>query len=777
MNAVSNSQDQVLRHKQLIARDSADVEDKLDIVEYWRSIAKRKKEILGLGIVFALLAAAMVSTMTPIYRASSTVLIEMGRGKVLSIEEVLGDNSMMMRENIQTQIELIRSREVGLKVVNRLKLWEHPSIDPRRPKESPGWFASALAAIGIGGNAKSAAPEEWTEAKLADLAYGHLAGGLSVDPVRLSQLIRINYESPDRELTARVANAVAAEYIDNDLDTRYQMTRNASDWLQKRLGSLREKLNASEQQLQTYRESRGLVDVKTSAQSGVGKQLEEVTGKVVEARVKRAEAESAYNQIKAVPKGGDMTSIPAIVRNSLVTEALKQKSEAERKLADLSQRYGTEHPKYVQADSDLKSAKENLRRQVDTVAATVTREYENAVAMERAMNSALASSRGAIQDINRKEFQLNVLEREVDSNRQIYEMFVKRQKETNVSSDLQTPVARIVDHAMVPGGPIKPSRDRIVMMAFLAGIFLGIVIALFLDRLDNTLKTTEDVEQRLKQPLLTSLPLLSSDETGKTDVARMFLDKPQSLYSESIRTARTGVLLSAIDLPNRILLVTSSLPGEGKSTFSINLALAHAHTKKTLLIDADMRRPSISKSLALEAGAKGLSNLVSGTSALKDCVHSLPDSTLLVMPSGTIPPNPLELLLSDRFKQTLEKLSTLFDIIIIDSPPVELVSDSLVVAPQTTGVIYVVKAEDTPYQLARKGLQRIKRADGNVLGVVLNRLDFVKAERYYGEYSGYGKYGYSRGGYSSKGAYSSAKSGHAPYHSAYGAENHEPEKS
>lgn len=253
----------------------------------------------------------------------------------------------------------------------------------------------------------------------------------------------------------------------------------------------------------------------------------------------------------------------------------------------------------------------------------------------------------------------------------------------------------------------------------------------------------------------------------------MFLDKPQSLYAESIRTARTGVLLSAIDLPNRLLLVTSSLPGEGKSTFCVNLALAHAHTKKTLLIDADMRRPSIAKHLGMEAGAKGLSNLVSGTVALKDCVHSLPDTNLMVIPAGNIPPNPLELLLSERFKQTLDKLSSLFEIIIVDSPPVELVSDSMVIAPQVTGVIYLVKAEDTPYQLARKGLARIRKAQGNVLGVVLNRLDFVKAERYYGEYSGYGKYGYSRYGYSRKMAAAMGKSGYAPYQTAYGAENQE----
>ena len=757
----SATPDHALKHKQLFLNDPSDVEEKLDLVEYWRSVSKRKKEILGLGIVFALLAAAVVFAMTPIYRSTATLLVESNKNKVVSIEDVYSGASQN-REFFQTQVEILKSREVAIKSIIRLKLWEQAEFDPR--KASAPWYATILKSVGMGDDVK----DEWTEERLANGVFKKFESRLTVEPVRLSQLIRVSFDAADKDLAAKVANGVATEYIENDLDTRYQMTRSASNWLQERLGSLREKLNASEQQLQTYRDSKGIVDVKNSAQSGAGKQLDDVSQKLVEAKVRRAEAENAYNQIRSAAKGADLTSVPAIVRNPVVGEALKQKSEAERKVAELGQRYGTEHPKYVQAEGELRSAKENVKRQVDTVAASLVREYEAALATERAMSGILGQSRGAIQDMNRKEFQLTVLEREVDSNKQIYEMFMKRAKETNVSGDLQSPVARIVDPAVTSGSPAKPAKLQIIAIALVIGLFAGVIISLFLDRLDNTLKTTEDVETKLKQPLLTSLPLLEGSETDRADVARLFLDKPQSLYAESIRTARTGVLLSAIDLPNRILLVTSSLPGEGKSTFSINLALAHAHTKKTLLIDADMRRPSISKSMGMEAGSKGLSNLVSGTADFKECLHRFADTNLSVLPSGNIPPNPLELLLSDRFKTTLDKLATVFDIIIIDSPPVELVSDSLVIASHATGVIYVVKAEDTPYQLARKGLMRIKRAEGNILGVVLNRLDFVKAERYYGEYSGYGKYGYSKYGYKAKGA--------NPYQSTYGSENHEEAK-
>lgn len=729
------------KHKQIFLHDPSDNEDKLDIVEYWRSITKRKYPILAFGLAVALLAAVVVFVMTPIYRSTVTVLIEANKSKVVTIEDVYSGISQN-REYFQTQVEIIKSREVAIKSILKLRLWEDEEFDPR-PK-SDSWIKSTLAAVGFSDDPSG---KEWSEDALAEAIYGKFSKQLTIEPIRLSQLAKISFESRSPALSAKVANAVADVYIENDLDARYKMTKQASTWLQERLTTLKNKLDESERSLQEFREKQGIVDVKSAAQSGAGKQIEEVMQRLVEARMKRAEAENAYNQIKAAPKGADLSSLPGVIRNPIIAEAKKQEAEAERRLSELAQRYGSEHPKYVQAEGELKSARDNVRRQVDTVVASVTREFEVARGTERALEGVLGAAKGTVQSLNRKEFELNVLEREVDSNRQMYDMFVKRAKETNVAGDLQTAIARVVDPAVEPKKPVKPQKVQIIAIAFVLGLFIGVLASLLLDRLDNTLKTSEDVEAKLKHPLLTTLPLLKEEETQRTSTARVFLDQPKSLYSEAIRTARTGVLLSAIDLPKRILLVTSSLPGEGKTTFSINLAMAHAHTKKTLLIDADMRRPAVSKGLDLQVGAKGLSNLVSGTATLAECVQPVQGSNLMLMSSGTIPPNPLELLLSQKFKDTLEALSEEFDIIVIDSPPVELVSDALVIAPMVTGVIYVSKALDTPYQLARKGLQRLRRADGQILGVVLNRLDFEKAEKYYGEYSGYGKYGYGKNGY------------------------------
>lgn len=266
--------------------------------------------------------------------------------------------------------------------------------------------------------------------------------------------------------------------------------------------------------------------------------------------------------------------------------------------------------------------------------------------------------------------------------------------------------------------------------------------SILVDRLDNTVKGPEDAEQRLRLPVLASIPQVSNLDRSK--LARFFLDDNHSHYAEAIRTARTGILLSGLDVKNKILLVTSTVPGEGKTTLSLNLAHAHAQTKNTLLIDCDMRRSQASRSADLPPGAKGITNFVAGA-PLEECIYRVKDSPLMMMPVGDLPPNPLEVLLSNKFKEALASLAEHFEMVIIDSPPVELVSDSLVLAPMVTNIAYVVKAMSTPAPLVRKNLVRLQRAGGKILGVVVNDLDFEAARMYYGEY---GAATYSYGGYS-----------------------------
>ena len=720
-------------------------QDSFDLLEYWRTIAKRKWSIVGLTVAVTLLAALVVFATRPTYRSTAMLLIEGQKNKVVGIEEVYAGMNSAGREYYQTQAEILKSREVTAKVVQKLKLAAHPEFDPRR-QQPPVWKAwlgmagvdaDSLRAV-VSGEGAATGKDPITKAVIS-----RVQRQLSVDLVRLSQLVRVSFDAYDPNLAAKIANSVAEAYIESDLEARYQMTQKASNWLSERLGGLRQKVETAERALQQYRERERIVDVKGVAQSGASSQLAQLTTAIISARNRRNEAENRYNQIRGIRGASAATyaSVPAVMNNSMVGKMRSAEAEAEKRLFELSNRYGKEHPRMIQAEGQLKAARENTRRAIDTVVASLTRDYEVARANEASIERSLAQSKSEIQSLNRKEFQLGILEREVTANKQLYDMFLGRFKETSAAGDLQSTVARVVDSAIPSGAPYKPNKGRVILIALVSGLLAAVMLALLLERLDSTVKTSNDVEDKLGLPVLATLPIIT---LRKAEIARIFQHNPQAVFSEGIRTARTGVLLSCIDEPHRVLVVTSSIPGEGKSTIATNLALAFAQTKRVVLVDGDMRRPSVGKLFGREPNAPGLSSLVAGSTPAAECIFKVEGTELHVISSGPIPPNPLELMLSRRFEEAMHKLKETFDMVIIDSPPVQLVSDSMVIARHASGLIFVVKADDTPYQVARNAVKRLRQAQANIIGVALNQLDFQRADRYHGEYTGYSKYGYKR---------------------------------
>jgi capsular exopolysaccharide synthesis family protein len=536
------------------------------------------------------------------------------------------------------------------------------------------------------------------------------------------------------------------------------MTQKASAWITERLGDLRKKLELSERNLQDYRERERIVDAKGLAMSGASRALEDATRDLVSARTKRAEAESLYNQVQAAKSGrnsGGYESIPAVLRHPTVQKLKEVEAEAERKVADASKRYGPEHPKMVQAAAELTSARENTKKQIETVVTGVSKEYEIARANENAIERALNQSKSEIQGMNRKEFQLTVLEREAQANKQLYDMFVTRFKETNAAGDLQSTVARVVDPAIVPSVAYAPKKTQIVSIAAAVALLIGVMLSLLLDRISNTINTAGEVENRLGLPMLGYLQKMQGvgKKSFKSEMA--FLNDGQSTFAESIRTIRTSILMSALDSPKKVIVITSSVPEEGKTTVSFNMACALAQVKRVLLVDADLRRPKMGRLIGQAKDAPGLSHLVSGVAPVSECIQKHEQGGFHILCAGFVPPNPLELLSSAKFIEVLEKLKDAFDVVLIDSPPVQLVSDAVVLAQLANTVIYVVKADSTPYQLARNGIKRLGMANAPLLGVVLNQLDLERAEKYYGEYSGYGRYrgykGYYTYGYGQDG--------------------------
>ncbi|MGH8526144.1 MAG: GumC family protein, partial [Gammaproteobacteria bacterium] len=412
-------------------------EEAPEFVEYWRAVMQRKWSILALAVLVAAIAYVAVSQMDPVYRSSATVLIESERQNLVPIGEAYNRVEAYYREYFQTQAEVLKSRTVAQRVITKLKLTEHPEFDPRQEKPSvlEKWMNAYFPGLGP----KPVGARD--EASLETEVLKRFADGLSIEPVRLSQLVKVSFEAHDRALAAAAANATVEAYIQADLDARYKMSENAGQLINQPLADLKEALDASERALQAYRDREGMLDNKSTVLSGTGTQLDELTQELVGARVRRSEVEEAHNQVKA-GKATNYESVPAVVKSLSVQRAKEVEAEAEKRVAEVSQEYGPEHPKFVAANSDLSAARANTRRQIQNLVASVVKEYEAARATEKTIAEALEQSKGTIRDLNRKEIQLGVLEREAATNRKIYQTFLSRFKETSAIKIAQGSNAR-----------------------------------------------------------------------------------------------------------------------------------------------------------------------------------------------------------------------------------------------------------------------------------------------------------------------------------------------
>ena len=481
--------------------------------------------------------------------------------------------------------------------------------------------------------------------------------------------------------------------------------------------------------------------------------MSELNQKLVLARQRRAEAYASYNQARSIKSVSDseVNSIPAVLQDAHVGGLKSAEADARRKVSTLEKRYGPKHPQMIAAQADLAETEVRVNRRMRELLSGVERQYRVVSAEVTSLESALGETKGELQHINRKTYELGVLEREVETNRQLYDLFLGRLKETTETTGLQAANARIVDPAVPAIYPAKPKKKIIVLVAAFIGLFLGMVWAFLLEHLDRTIKGAGDMEDRLELPVLGILPHIDiKTKRGETPL-RHVRENPQGLFSESLRTVRTGVLLSGLDTPHKVIVVTSAAPAEGKTTVAATLAETLAEMHKVLLLDADLRRPTLSRLYGIDKNQPGLSEYVSGSAELSECVTKLEDKNLHVLPAGTVPPNPLELLSSKRFSESVHKLSESFDQIVIDCAPALAVSDAMVLSTIASGVIYVVRADMTPYPMAQEGLKRLRRGNAHLVGGVLNQVPLDKKGGYgkYGKYSYYGDQYYGSYGYTS----------------------------
>ena len=722
-----------------------DNEQELNLLKLWQIVWLRKWTLLAMMIVAMALATVAVYMMTPIYRAGATLLIEDEPNKVLSIEQVYGLEGSGT-DYLQTQIELLKSRALAERVVRQLDLTHYPEFDPRQQPEPWVDVPRMRAAVAqwlpfLAADEPPVEPEDLTEEKIFDLVTRKLMSRTGVAPMGKSQLVKVEVDMADAKMARDTANAIADGHIQIQVESSMNLAMMATQWMNNRLGELREKLLDSENRLQAYREAENLVDVKGVTTISAD-ELAMTSDRMINARRARAEAESQFQQVEAMKKGGwtRMASIPAVLGHPLSQQFSAQEAQARARVEELSKRYGPKHPAMIAARTELAAASASVRAQVEQVVAGIERNYQLALANERSLQTSFDGNKSEIQDISRKAFKVRELEREVDSNRTLYDTFMTRLKETTATSDLQNSNARVVDHATLPRIPVKPQKALIIGVAGLLALALGAGIALLLNALNNTVHSVEQVESKLGLPVFGIVPKLA--KLKRNEVVRLYAANKDKLFSESLRTLRTRVILFGIDKPRKVVLVASTLPGEGKTVVAANTATAFGQLERVLLIEADMRRPTLAKNLGLPDGTPGLVALIRGDATASQCVRAI--NGVDVITAGGIPPNPLELLSSPAFGALMTTFESQYDRIIIDSPPVHTVSDAVVLGTYADTLVYVVNAGVTTMAQVERSISQLRQNNVPVSGMVLNQVDIRKAQRYGYRYGGYyDYYGYS----------------------------------
>jgi len=708
-------------------------EDEIDLRYYWALIRRFQWQILGLAATLTLVAALISLSMTPIYRATSRVLIEATQDKAVSVDEVVGVNTRQ-RGYFETQFQLLSSREVAEKVVDKLDLINNKSYyDPDKKS------FSLAELIGLA-DVPEAPDSQFIKRQIID----SVMAGIQLSPVPDTFLVDVSFESKDKTLAAAIANAVGEAYIENHLESRLSRTQNAAEWLSGRLEGLKERLESSETSLQNFKEQQDLIDVK-GVQTLAANEIQALLNQLIQVREEKLIIRNTYEQVKILEGRPleEIIAVSAVLKQPHIQQLKALESVAESKVAELSKRYGPKHPRMIAANSELQSAKEKLFREVENLISGLNKEYEIASDLEKSLEQQIQRAKGDFQSIDKKSFKLNKLSREVTANQQLYDMFLTRVKETVETIGFEAPNARIISRAETPIYPVKPKKKLIVVLAFVLGVMLGLGLVILYDMLDNTVKTPADVEEKLRSAMLGILPLVKQEnETNSSIAYKGFIEDKNSGFAEAIRTIRTGVLLSTLDHEQKVFVVSSSIPNEGKTTVATNLGAALGQMDKTLIIDADLRRPSLAKTFGHSSKHPGLAECVAGTASLEDSIIKSDNFDVLL--AGCIPPNPLELISTDKFKALIEELKTHYKNIVIDSPPTQSVSDTLVLSALATGVIYVVKADSTNHTLAQKGIERIRQTGNNVLGVILNQVNLDKASSYDYEYltGYYDVYGY-----------------------------------
>jgi capsular exopolysaccharide synthesis family protein len=719
--------------------DSVDLRDYLDI------ILRRKWLVLSIVFVSLITTFIVSYSMQPLYKAKARIELSVQAPRVTKFEDTM-TSQIETRQFIQTQLKLLQSESLADRVIERLQLDTNPAFHPPAKKEVEEsiftgirqFFRNIRKSFSDSQGQEQQGDLQLAQLRLRKSTESRFAGSLQIQPERDTTLMSLAFISADAVVARDVLNTLIQEFISWQVDKKIDASINAKKQLEKQIDLARIQLEKAETSLNDFSRKAGIVSLGSNLNL-VYSQLEEANKSYLAAQSERLNKESLYNQSKQGP-----SSLPSIVESQLIQKLRGDYIALTAEYGEASVTFKDDYPKLQNIKAKMANIEKQIKVEENRVVDSIKNDYFSALQKEEILKQDTESKKALAMQLNDRAAQYKILEREVDTNKLIHQSLFERSREFDARVGTELGSVQVVDYATQPLAPYTPDIPKNLLFALLAGIVGGIGLAFLLEYLDNTVKRFDEISDRFHLPILGVLPFIRPDEFQ--DIANLVRLRPTSGFSEAIRTAKVSIQLSSsFDRPPKLLLVTSTNPGEGKSTVAANLVQAFAPEEKVLLIDADLRKPALHRLLSANGnggspGAKrrGLSNYLTGASGIEEIIQESGVENLQVMFSGPIPPNPSELLASNRMRQLLETVGKHYDRIIIDAPPATGFADALILGHYADGVILINTLGKTHREALRIFRKNLVNVGGRLIGSIVNKLDV--RSRYGGYYYQYYRY-------------------------------------
>ena len=709
--------------------------------EYMRVLIKRKWMVISVIVGIFMIVAVASLRQTPIYEAVGQIVVNKADSNLITFKDSVPVVDYYDQSDLDTEVRILQSDLMALQVIRQLNLDKRPEFGGSDRKQ-----------------ANLVADPLQSDSNRTSALLGSFRGNLKVTLIPNTRVMEIHYSSTDPQLAASAVNTLAATYVEQNFKTKFESTMQASDWLSKQLVDLQMKVETSQEKLVRYQKEHEILGT-DEKQNIITAKLDELNKEMTVAESDRMQKEAVYRQTES----NDPVAIAAaIISDSptggtgtgLLDKLHDQQASLRIQVAELSTQFGPSYPKVEQLDNQIKEIDHQLQLETSKAVDHLKQRYLAALQRETMLRAAFDKQKQEANKLNESAIEYSILKRDVDSNRTLYEGLLEKLKEAGVTAGLRSNNFRIINAARVPSSPSEPNIPRNLSFALVLGVISGIGLAFMLENMDNTVRTPEQAQIISGLPSLGMIPLGSKSVHGasgkrlaltpaKEVVETVTQIRPQSQMAESYRALRTSLLLSNLGAPPKVIMVTSARPQEGKTTTSINTAIVLAQKGvRVLLVDADLRRPSVHKALGM-GPRSGLSNVLTGSATLQQTITTSPIlPNLLIIPAGTPPPNPAELLASSNMRDLIAELRQQFDHIVIDTPPTLSVTDAVVLSPRADATILVIRSGHTTKQALRRARDILTQVNAHVAGVLLNAVDLTSPDYYYyyeyqGKYSQY----------------------------------------